>query len=156
MTTVIAIGWNIFPSTPVSAKIGRYTAVMMPTPNSEGRITSVVASNTTSSRSRSRQRSGCRLVRQAQPAQAVLDDDHRAVDDQAEIERAEAHQIAEMRDCTMPVMVISMESGITAAVISAARMLPSSRNSTTMTSSAPSSRFFCTVAMVLSTSVVRS
>ena len=25
-TTVIAIGWNIFPSTPVRAKSGRYTA----------------------------------------------------------------------------------------------------------------------------------
>lgn len=50
-TTVMAIGWNILPSTPVSANTGRYTAVMMPTPNSDGRITSLVASNTTSSRS---------------------------------------------------------------------------------------------------------
>ena len=29
-TTVIAIGWNIFPSMPSRAKIGTYTAVMMP------------------------------------------------------------------------------------------------------------------------------
>ena len=42
-TTVKAIGWNIFPSTPSSAKIGRYTAVMMPTPNRLGLITSAVA-----------------------------------------------------------------------------------------------------------------
>ena len=43
ITTVMAIGWNIFPSTPVSAKIGKYTAVIMKTPNSAGRITSLVA-----------------------------------------------------------------------------------------------------------------
>ncbi len=45
---------------------------------------------------------------------------------------------------------------VTAAVISAARTLPSSRNSTAITSSAPSIRFYATVAMVRSTSAVRS
>ncbi|MOA55404.1 hypothetical protein D3C78_1791910 [compost metagenome] len=29
MTTVNAIGWNIFPSTPLKAKIGRYTTMMI-------------------------------------------------------------------------------------------------------------------------------
>ena len=43
-----------------------------------------------------------------------------------------------------------------AAVMSAARMLPSIKNSTTMTSRAPSRRFFSTVSMVRSTSSVRS
>ena len=57
---------------------------------------------------------------------------------------------------TIPVTVISMESGITAAVISAARMLPSNRNNTAMTSSAPSMRLVRTVAMVRSTRLVRS
>ena len=52
----------------------------------------------------------------------------------------------------MPVIVNSIDSGMTQAVTIAARMLPSNRNSTTMTSSAPSSRFFSTVAMVASTS----
>jgi len=28
-TTVKAIGWNIFPSTPVRAKIGKYTTMMI-------------------------------------------------------------------------------------------------------------------------------
>jgi Cu/Ag efflux pump CusA len=28
-TTVIAIGWNIFASTPAKAKIGKYTTIMM-------------------------------------------------------------------------------------------------------------------------------
>ena len=57
---------------------------------------------------------------------------------------------------TMPVMVISIAIGITAAVISAARKFPSRSSSTTMTSSAPSTRFLVTVAMVRSTSEVRS
>ena len=57
---------------------------------------------------------------------------------------------------TMPVMSISIESGITSAVSNAARTLPSINNSTATTSTAPSSRLFCTVAMVFSTSTVRS
>ncbi|MNC15727.1 hypothetical protein D3C75_635520 [compost metagenome] len=32
MTTVKAIGWNILPSTPVRAKIGRYTTMMISWP----------------------------------------------------------------------------------------------------------------------------
>ena len=56
----------------------------------------------------------------------------------------------------MPVAVISIASGMTSAVMSAARKLPSSRNSTTMTSSAPSARFVATVSIVASTSSVRS
>ena len=36
-TTVSAMGWNMRPSTPVSAKMGRYTTMMMSWPNSSGR-----------------------------------------------------------------------------------------------------------------------
>src|SRR5690606_29704083 len=57
---------------------------------------------------------------------------------------------------TMPKTVKSIANGITAAVISDALKFPSSRNSTTMTSRAPSTRFLDTVAMVRSTSAVRS
>ena len=46
ITTVSAIGWNIFPSTPVSAKIGRYTTMMISWPNSSGRRASCEAVNT--------------------------------------------------------------------------------------------------------------
>ena len=46
---------------------------------------------------------------------------------------------------TMPVIVNSIDSGMTQAVISAARMLPRIRNSTAITSAAPSMRFFSTV-----------
>ena len=55
----------------------------------------------------------------------------------------------------IPVAVISIVIGMTAAVINAARILPSSRNSTTMTRSAPSTRFFSTVAIVALTSFER-
>lgn len=57
---------------------------------------------------------------------------------------------------TMPLKVISIDSGITSAVSTAARRLPRKRNSTAITRMAPSSRFFLTVAMALSTSTVRS
>ncbi len=57
---------------------------------------------------------------------------------------------------TMPETVINIASGMTAAVISAARRFPSSRNRTAITSSAPSTRLVRTVAMVLSTRLVRS
>ena len=60
------------------------------------------------------------------------------------------------RVCTIPVTVISMANGITRAVRNAARMLPSNKNSTTITRMAPSSRFVQTVSSVLSTSFVRS
>ena len=97
------------------------------------------------------------MLRFRQTADAVLYDDDRAIDDDAEVERAEADmRLPLISFSTMPVMVKSMESGMIAAVMSAARKLPSRRKRTTMTSSAPSSRFFCTVAMVASTSVVRS
>ena len=34
------------------------------------------------------------MLARGKPRDTVLDDDHRAIDDQAEVERAEAHQIA--------------------------------------------------------------
>ncbi|MNC59670.1 hypothetical protein D3C75_1094960 [compost metagenome] len=56
----------------------------------------------------------------------------------------------------MPVKVNSIASGITMAVINAARMLPRNRKSTAITRIAPSIRLVLTVAIALSTKVVRS
>ena len=56
----------------------------------------------------------------------------------------------------IPAAVISMVIGITAAVTSAARTLPSNKNRATMTSSAPSVRLRSTVLIVASTSFDRS
>ena len=53
MTTVKAMGWNIFPSTPLKAKIGTYTIKIIITPNTLGRITSMVDSLTIRNRSAS-------------------------------------------------------------------------------------------------------
>ncbi|GJD73584.1 hypothetical protein CFIICLFH_1813 [Methylobacterium goesingense] len=64
-------------------------------------------------------------------------------------------RLALMRPWTMPVMVISIATGMTRAVTMAARMLPSSRNRMTMTRAAPSARFLATVRMVASTRTVR-
>ncbi len=95
-------------------------------------------------------------LRLGQHAQAVLDDDHGAVDDDAEIDRAQAHQVRADFVSTMPVIVMAMESGMTQATTSAARMFPRIRNSTATTSAAPSRRLFSTVRMVASTRWVRS
>ena len=92
-TTVMAIGWNIFPSMPVSAKMGRYTAVMMPMPNRLGRMTSAVRSRRKlETLIAMKNAAEARLLLTESP-QRVLDDDHGAVDDEAEVERAEAHEI---------------------------------------------------------------
>jgi hypothetical protein len=90
-----------------------------------------------------------------EPPQAVLDDDDRAVDDQAEVDRAQRHEVAAHLVCTMPVAVMSIESGIASAQMSAARQLPSRQSSTTITRIAPSSEVLLTVAIVASTSLVR-
>ena len=65
-------------------------------------------------------------------------------------------RLPDTRPCTMPVMANRKESGMARETMIAARTLPSSKRSTTMTSTAPSTRFFSTVAMVRSTNSVRS
>ena len=60
----------------------------------------------------------------------------RAVDDQAEVDRAEAHQVAGDPGMHHADDAPSIESGIASATISPARRLPSSTSSTTMTSTA--------------------
>ena len=56
----------------------------------------------------------------------------------------------------VPIIVISIASGMTHAATIAARRLPRIRKSTTTTRIAPSMRFFSTVATVASTSLDRS
>src|SRR5690349_11862381 len=69
--TVIAIGTNIFPSMPVSERIGRYTMAMIATPKASERV---------------------RAFRDH--ANGVFDDDHRAIDDESKVDRAERHEVA--------------------------------------------------------------
>ena len=154
ITTVAAMGWNIFPSTPVREKIGKYTTVMMATPNRLGRMTSLVASYTSWSRSRSGNWPLCWDWDNRRMQFSTIITAPSTIRPKSSAPRL--IRLADTPDCTMPVMVASMDKGITAAVIRAARRLPSNRNSTTITSNAPSSRFFSTVAIALSTKVVRS
>jgi hypothetical protein len=88
-------------------------------------------------------------------AQAVLDDDHRAVDDQAEVDRAEAHQVAADAALDHADGGDQHRQRDGERAISAARTLPSSRKSTTITSAAPSSEALAHRAIVASTSLVR-
>ena len=64
-------------------------------------------------------------------------------------------RLALILPASMPVAVSIIVTGMTRAVMTAARMFPSVRNSTAMTSSAPSARFLPTVRMVASTRSVR-
>ena len=50
-----------------------------------------------------------------------------------------------MPSCTMPMTAIPIASGMASAAISAPRKLPSVKNRTTATSSAPSARLMATV-----------
>ena len=155
ITTVIAIGWNIFPSTPVSANIGKYTAVIMNTPNKAGRMTSFVASKTNDKRSFSS------IVRPFEEAVLSLLMQFSTIIMAPSTSKPKSNapkliKFALTFVCTMPVIVINMAKGITAAVSNAARILPNKRNSTTITNNAPSKRFIFTVSKVFSTNLVRS
>ena len=141
---------------PLSVKIGRYTTRMMITPNTLGLMTSRVASRTMVSRSvnegwrrifacssPSRRRQFSTII----TAPSTIKPKSRA---------PRLMRLPDTREPTMPVIVQSIAIGMTAAVTRAARTLPSNANSTAMTSNAPSVRLRVTVAIVASTSEVRS
>ncbi len=154
-TTVKAIGWNIFPSIPVRAKIGKYTTVMMITPNIDGLITSLDASaarENRSSRVSKRPRLPCFSANRRRQFSTMI------TAPSTIRPKSSAPRLIRLPDTlfsTIPVIVISIATGMTAAVMSAARIFPSRRNRTRITSDAPSARFFSTVAIVASTRVVR-
>ena len=152
ITTVMAIGWNILPSTPSRAKIGAYTAVIINTPNNAGRMTSRVASNTSCRRSFNASGPVCWLRRRRQFSTMMMAPSTSRPKSSA----PRLIRLALTRVCTIPVKVISIARGITSAVRMAARILPSIRNKITITSKAPSTRLVVTVLRVFSTSPVRS
>ncbi len=155
-TTVKAIGWNILPSTPVSEKIGKYTTVIIKIPKMLGLITSAVAFEAKLKRSsfvRSLPNLCCSIPKRRRQFSIMITAPSTIKP------KSKAPRLIKFPDTlfsTMPVIVISMAIGITRAVMRAARKFPRRRNRITMTSNAPSARFFSTVLMVFSTKVVRS
>ena len=120
-------------------------------PNMLGRITSVVAARTTARRARS----GNALPdsRCAKPSRrrqfSTMITAPSTIRPKSSAPRL--MRLPLIRFSTMPVIVSSIDSGITSVVTSAARMLPRRANSTATTRSAPPNRLLRTVAIVLST-----
>ena len=156
ITTVIAIGWNIFASTPVKAKMGRYTTIIMAWPNRSGLRACLAAKKTSLKRS-------C-LVNN-RPAWCWASASRRiqfstiTTAPSTIIPKSNAPRLIKLAliFCSaIPVKVNSIDNGITQAVIKAARKLPKKINRITMTKIAPSTKFFWTVLMALFTKLVRS
>ena len=144
--TVIAIGANIRPSKPSSEKMGRYTAIMMNTPNTIGRPTSTAAS-----RINRRRGSVARC-----PACSSRRTKFSTMTTEASTSRPKSRAPRLIRFAEMPARSItkkanSSDNGMTEAVISEARRLRKNTNRISVTSSPPSSRFLKTVCVVRST-----
>ncbi len=68
--------------------------MMIASPKAVALRTCRLASKTTVEPLAEVERAAERVLALGEPPQAVLDDDHGAVDDEAEVDRAEAHQVA--------------------------------------------------------------
>ena len=129
---------------------------MIITPNKLGRITSLVASNTTSSLSFN---GNTAPVRRCDSLNRRMQFSTMMTAPSTIKPKSSAPKLIKLAltpVCTIPVIVANIARGMTAAVMMAARTLPKSKNKTTMTSNAPSTRFFLTVSIALSTKAVRS
>ena len=156
MMTAIAIGVNIFPSTPVSARIGILTRITTRTLIKLGVNTSRVAAKTVWKRSSSfniRPRWCCRPANRKMQFSTIITAPSTI---KPKSSAPKLIRLALTSVTTIPVISINIDSGITIAVSRAARTLPNMTNNTTTTKMAPSTKLVCTVAMVLSTNTVRS
>ncbi|KEZ12189.1 hypothetical protein CP98_05125 [Sphingobium yanoikuyae] len=153
--SVVAIGENVLPSTPSKVRSGTKTRKMISCPNTVGLTISCAASRVSSMRSvrvNNRPWCSCRSARRRNAFSTMMT----APSTMSPKSRApRLIRLPETPSAFMPEAVISIVMGMTAAVISAARMFPRRRNSTTMTSNAPSVRFFSTVQIVALTSLER-
>ena len=150
-TTVIAIGWNIFASTPSSAKIGKYTTIMMICPNISGRLACFAAKNTSVKRS---ERVNLLPLCCWASAKRRIQFSTITTAPSTIIPKSKAPKLIRLAliFCSaMPVKVNNIDSGITHAVIRAALKLPRKINRITITRMAPSTRFLATVLIALST-----
>ena len=155
MSTVKAMGKKVFPSTPVRVRIGRYTIMIINSPKSIGFRTSRDASATIARHSD--RVSGFALFFLAKESLRAQFSTMTTAPSTM-IPKSIAPRLMRFAltlFATIPVTAKSIDSGITRAVMTAARILPRKRNRTTMTRVAPSKRLLRTVRMVLSTRVVR-
>ncbi len=147
--TVNAIGRNILPSIPCRLRIGRIHDHDDADAEQDraGHFLAGLADTTPSTRGR-RRRLACSPARRT----TFSTMHHRAVDDQAEVDRPQAHQVARTaRQIHGDEGARASTAGSPAATIRPARKLPSSSSSTTTTSTPPSARFLATVWIVLRT-----
>ncbi len=138
------------PSTPSSVRIGRYTIMMMSSPNIVGRRTSTAASRTTSSCGRFKA-SPCDRWRTMFSTMTTELSTTRPKSRAPRLRR-----LAAMPNCSMPQKANSIDSGMADATIRPARRFPRNRNSTATTNRPPSNRLARTVSMTWFTSSVRS
>ena len=153
---VAAIGWKVLPSTPCKVRMGANTSRMINWPKAAGRIMVLAASTATFMRSpgsRSRPNSACLFASNSSVASITM------TAPSTRMPKSSAPKLIRlplMPKRSMPMTANRNDNGITIAVMAAARILPSIRNSTAITSSAPSTRFLDTVRMVALTSSLRS
>ena len=147
--TVVAIGLNIFPSTPLNVRIGTYTRTMIATPKKTGRATSSLALRTTflllSSGLRSRSRRRMFSTMTTEPSTI-----------RPKSSAPKLMRFPEMPVRTMPTKAASIERGIASDTMRPPLRLPRRNRRTATTSKPPSTRFFLTVSIVLRTRSVRS
>ena len=154
--TVMAMGWNIFPSIPVSARIGRYTSVMISTPKNIGLPTCSPASCTAARRSFAvslRPNSCC-----FSPSTRTM---FSTITTAPSMIRPKSTAPSDMRfpdtpPKVMPIRANKNDRGMAKATIKAARQLPSKNSNTATTRIAPSKRLCSTVAIVRSTTSLRA
>ena len=149
--TVSAIGRNIFPSIPVSAKIGTYTRMMMPTARVMGRRTSRPAAWISLSLS-----SWLMAPFFANRRRMLSTITTEPSTSNPKSMAPRLMRLPESPTCIIPVNAINIDSGMADATITPARRSPRKKNRTAMTRSPPSSRLLRTVRITFETKMVRS
>ena len=149
-TTVSAIGRNILPSIPRSARIGRYTMMIMPTAKATGRATSWQAARTFSKCGRSSSLRSCRK----RTMFSIMTTEPSTIRPKSIAPRLIRFPLSPAN--RMAVKATNIDRGMAEATINPPRRLPSNRSSTTMTRRPPSARFVATVRIVSLTRSVRS
>ena len=148
-TTVIAMGRNIFPSTPLSDSTGTYTSRMTKTPKNEGLATAAQAFATRSAQG----------IPSSAPSPRWNTCSTSTTAPSTRRPKSTAPRLMRLPDTPRPVIAAvapSIATGIVSATTTPARPLPRVSSSTRHTRNPPSARLRATVRRVASTSSLRS